>query len=334
MPQAKILIVDDDRTTATVIKLQLQNLGYQVPAIATSAGEAIDLARQHLPALILMDIQLGEGTDGIEAANMIQHELAIPIIYVTAHADQQTFQRAKRSRPLGYINKPLRENDLRTTLGLALDQIEQRRLLTAEEALSEALDYIATGVILLDQQLRVSFVNQIARDILNSELALSIREGALACETPEQTMQLQKLVLSEDGGSLLIGCDSTYPLQMLVTPLDARTSNYNQDLPIAIAFLFNPLKNVDHMIDTLRDMYQLTKAEARLAAALVQDPRLEKAAQSVHISISTARTHLKRIFTKTGTNSQSALVHRIVTGPAGLLLRIGRPDQDNPGISN
>ncbi len=327
MPQAKILVVDDDRTTATVIQLQLQNLGYQVPALATSATEAIDCAREHVPDLILMDIQLGEDKDGIDAANTIQQELAIPVIYVTAHADQQTFQRAKNSQPLGYINKPLRENDLRTTLGLALEQIAQRRLLTAEHALSEALNYIATGVILLDQQLQVSFINQIARDIINSEVPLRLNNGALRCETTTQTLQMQELVLSEDGGSLLIGDDSTYPLQMLITPLDSRSNNYNQELPIAIAFLFNPLKNVDHMIDTLRDMYQLTKAEARLAAALVQDPRLEKARQSVHISISTARTHLKRIFTKTDTNSQSALVHRIVTGPAGLLLRVTPHDQ-------
>lgn len=330
MPPAKILVVDDDRTTATVLQLQLRNLGYQVPAVANNAPDAIESAREHRPDLILMDIKLGEGLDGIEAANIIQQELAIPIIYVTAHADQQTFLRAKRSQPLGYINKPLRENDLRTTLGLALEQIEQRRLLTAEQALSEALNHIATGVILLDQQLQISFINQIARDIISSDLPLNIREGALSCETQEQTLLLQKLVLSEDGGSLLIGSDSTYPLQMLVTPLDARSSNYQQEqeLPIAIAFLFNPLKNIDHMIETLREMYQLTRAEARLAAALVQDPRLEKAAEAVHISISTARTHLKRIFTKTGTNSQSALLHRIVNGPAGLLLRISRVDPE------
>lgn len=329
MPSAKILVVDDDRTTASVIQLQLRNLGYQVPALANNASDAIEQARQHRPDLILMDIKLGDGMDGIETANIIQKELAIPIIYVTAHADQQTFQRAKRSQPLGYVNKPLRENDLRTTLGLALEQIEQRRLLTAEQALSEALNYIATGVILLDQQLQISFINQIARDIISSDLPLSIKEGSLCCETPDQTLLLQKLVLSEDGGSMLIGGDSTYPLQMLVTPLDARSSNYQQELPIAIAFLFNPLKNVDHMIETLRDMYQLTRAEARLAAALVQDPRLEKAAESVHISISTARTHLKRIFNKTGTNSQSALVHRIVNGPAGLLLRVSRADGED-----
>ncbi len=329
MSRAKILIVDDDRTTASVIKLQLQNLGYQVPVLAHSAPQAIDYAREHLPDLILMDIHLGEGPDGIDAANSIQRELFIPIIYVTAHADDITFQRAKRSHPLGYINKPLRDNDLRTTLELALEQIQQRQLLTAEQALSEALNYIATGVILLDQHLHISFINQIARDIINSELPLDIDNGSLVCQTAEQTLLMQKLVLSEDGGSLLIGGDSTYPLQILVTPLDARSNNFSQELPIAIAFLFNPLKNVDHMIETLRDMYQLTRAEARLVAALVQDPRLEKAAQAVHISISTARTHLKRVFIKTGTNSQPALVHRIVTGPTGLLLRIGRSDSDH-----
>lgn len=328
MPLAKILVVDDDRTTATVIRLQLINLGYQVPALANAAPQAIESARVHQPDIVLMDIHLGDGPDGIEAAKTIQQELSIPVIYVTAHADNETFQRAKRSQPLGYINKPLRENDLRTTLELALQQVQQRHLLTAEHALSEALNYIATGVVLLDQQLQISFINQIARDIINSELPLQIDNGRLACDTAGLTLALQKLVLSEDGGSLLIGDDSTYPLQILVTPLDARTNNYSQELPIAIAFLFNPLKNVDHMIETLRDMYQLTRAEARLAAALVQDPRLEKASQAVHISISTARTHLKRIFTKTGTNSQPALVHRIVTGPTGLLLRVGRADSD------
>jgi len=331
MAQPTILVVDDDRTTATVIQLQLKNLGYQVPALANNAAQAIEYAREHIPDLVLMDIELGEDKDGIEAANVIQQELAIPIIFVTAHADQDTFQRAKRSQPLGYINKPLRENDLKTTLGLALEQIAQRRLLTAEHALSEALNYIATGVILIDQQLQVSFINQIARDILNSEVSLSLKNGALCCDTRAQTLQMQELVLSEDGGALPIDNDSTFPLQMLITPLDSRSNNANHELPIAIAFLFNPLKNIDHMIDTLRDMYLLTKAEARLAAALVQDPRLEKAAASLHISISTARTHLKRIFNKTGSSSQSALVHRIVTGPAGLLLRVGRSDHDNQG---
>lgn len=329
MSLAKILVVDDDRTTAAVIKLQLENLGYEVPALASDAPQAIDSARLHKPDLILMDINLGDGPDGIQAANTIRRDLSLPVIYVTAHADEDTFQRAKRSQPLGYINKPLRENDLRTTLELALQQVRQHHFLTAEQALSEALNYIATGVILLDQQLRVSFVNQIGNDILNSDLPLSMDGGRLSCETPDKTLLLQKLVLSEDGGALLVGGDSTYPLQVLVMPLDARSDNYRHELPIAIAFLFNPLTNVDHMIETLRDMYQLTRAEARLAAALVQDPRLEKATQTLHISVSTARTHLKRIFTKTGTMSQPTLVHRIVTGPAGLLLRVSASDTDD-----
>lgn len=317
-------MVDDDRTTAAVIRLQLQNLGYQVLALAGDSLQAIKCAREQHPDLVLMDIQLGEGPDGIDVAQTIQDELAIPIIYVTAHADSETFARAKLSRPLGYINKPLRENDLRTTLELALEQIQQRHMLTAEQALSEALNYIATGVVLLDQHLHVSFINQIARDIINSGVPLSLNNNTLNCETQEQNMVLQKLVLSESGGAMVINEQNIQPLQILVTPLDARVENSSHELPIAIAFLFDPIKNIEHMVDTLRDMYQLTKAEARLAAALIQDPQLERAAQAVHISISTARTHLKRIFTKTGTNSQPALVHRIVTGPTGLLLRVGR----------
>jgi CheY-like chemotaxis protein len=319
-----ILVVDDDRTTAKIMQKQLQKLGYRVPALAAQSRQAVEKARELHPNLVLMDIHLGDGPDGIESADIIQSELNIPVIYVTAHADSDTLTRAKRTRPLGYINKPLRENDLRTTLELALEQIRghTESIRIADQALSEALNYISTGVVLLDQHLHVFFMNQIARDILTGNKLLRIHKGTLKCRSARNTLQLQKLVLSESGGTLLLTREgSPQPMQVLVTPLDERIENYAQAMPIAIVFLFDPISNMESMITTLRKLYQLTKAEARLAAALVQDPRLDHAAAAVHISISTARTHLKRIFQKTGTNRQSSLVHRIVTGPAGLLLR-------------
>jgi CheY-like chemotaxis protein len=323
-----ILVVDDDRTTARVLQKQLQNLGYRVPAVASQSRQAVEKTREIHPDLVLMDIHLGDGPDGIEAADIIQSQLQVPVIYVTAHADSDTLTRAKRTRPLGYINKPLRENDLRTTLELALEQIHgnTESIRIADQALSEALNYISTGVVLLDQNLQVFFMNQIARDMLADNKQLRIQKGTLKCRTARNTLQLQKLILSENGGTLFLAREtSPQPMQVLVTPLDERVDNYSQAMPIAIVFLFDPINNMESMIGTLRKLYRLTKAEARLAAALVQDPRLEQAAAAIHISISTARTHLKRIFQKTGTNRQSTLVHRIVTGPAGLLLRTSQP---------
>lgn len=327
-----ILVVDDDRTTAKVMQAQLRNLGYQVPALAANSQQALEQAHQHRPDLVLMDIYLGDGPDGIEAADTLQTELRIPVIYVTAHADADTLARARRTRPLGYINKPLRENDLRTTLELALDQLRshQDAMLPSEPALSEVLNYISTGVVLLDQNLKIFFLNQIARDILTSSKSLRVHKDTLKCRLARNTLQLQKLVLSDDGGSMLIAREGApQPMQLLVIPMEERLEKYARAMPIAIVFLFDPVKNLDSMVETLRRIYKLTRAEARFAAALVLDPRLEVAAASVHISVSTARTHLKRIFSKTGTNRQSSLLHRIVTGPAGLLLRISQQEITN-----
>lgn len=332
MAGATILIVDDDRTTAKVMQTQLQNLGYKVPAMAANSRQALEQARQYRPDLVLMDIHLGDGPDGIEAADTLQTELRIPVIYVTAHADDDTLARAKRTRPLGYINKPLRERDLRTTLELALDQIRSHQTADhiSQPALSEVLNYISTGVILLDQNLKIFFMNQIARDILSNSKLLRIHKDALKYRSARNTLQLQKLVLSDDGGTMLIAREgSPQPMQVLVIPMEDRLEKYAQAMPIAIIFLFDPINNLDSMVETLRKIYKFTKAEARLAAALVLDPRLEEAAASLHISVSTARTHLKRIFSKTNTNRQSSLVHRIVTGPAGLLLRISQQESAN-----
>ena len=121
MHKESILIVDDDRTTASIMQLHLNNFGYNVASIASSAKEAIDIARDLEPDLVLMDIRLGEGADGIDAAMVISKHMNIPIIFVTAHSDSKTLRRAKIVNPLGFINKPLRESDLKTTIEFAIN---------------------------------------------------------------------------------------------------------------------------------------------------------------------------------------------------------------------
>ena len=135
MEGKRILIVDDDRTTGKVIELQLQKMGYVVVSVAKSAQLAIEDVRIHSPDLVLMDINLGTGMDGIEAADIISKDHKVPVVYVTAYADEGTLSRAKLTRPYGYINKPLRETDLRTTITLALERAQAVRE-AAEPALN------------------------------------------------------------------------------------------------------------------------------------------------------------------------------------------------------
>ena len=211
MSKKRILIVDDDRTTVSVIRLYLEDYGYEVADTALNGKDAIEMARSMRPDLVLMDIYLGKGLDGIDAAEIITKHFKIPVVFVTVHADKATLERAKFIEPAGFINKPLRETDLRTTIEFALAKIK-----------------------------------------------------------PDKRNRIKTKISVEN---------------------------------------------------VLESLYNLTPAEARVAAKLIEYPELKNAADALNISTTTARTHLKRIFRKTNTNRQSLLVHKITTGPVGLLIR-------------
>src|SRR5512139_2167279 len=112
MVGSKILVVEDERIVAKDISRRLEKLGYTVVATASSGAEAIRKAREIHPDLILMDVQLKGDMDGIDAAQQIRADADIPVIYLTAYADQNTLQRAKITEPFGYIVKPFDERDL------------------------------------------------------------------------------------------------------------------------------------------------------------------------------------------------------------------------------
>lgn len=116
MNRKKILIVEDEGIVAVQTKLTLMSLGYEVLPIAISASSAIDLASQHSPDLVLMDIKLRGKLDGIDAASTIVGQMKIPVIFVTAHSDEGTLTRARATNPLGILNKPVEEYQLRDAL--------------------------------------------------------------------------------------------------------------------------------------------------------------------------------------------------------------------------
>lgn len=120
MSPTRILVVEDEAIVAKDIENALHGLGYSVPAVAASGEAAIEKAEALHPDLVLMDIRLKGQIDGVKAAGEISGRLGIPIVYLTAHADQQTLRRAKSTQPLGYILKPFDERDLNAAIELAL----------------------------------------------------------------------------------------------------------------------------------------------------------------------------------------------------------------------
>ncbi len=427
MEAKRILVVDDDRTTASVIKLQLQEMGYLVVSIAKSASLAIRDCKDLSPDLVLMDINLGKGMDGIEAADIISKEHKTPVIFVTAYADEQTLARAKQTGPYGYINKPLRETDLRTTISLALERaqtineidltqssaksktnkmqvvlnkdgeivrsnavtktflkelglekleellpkgnrkhiartrdskkpqlvngkvndklltweyriisssenihisisdITEYRQLTAhtiqEATLSEALDNLATGVIFINENLKVFYINKSAGQLLKREKVLQLDNNYLKCASAEDTAKLHNYIQEGEPQALsLERNDAPYPLRILSTPLQSRNANYGQNLPIAIIYTFETVNSTERIEDILCSFYKLSPAESKIVSRLIISPRLEDVSKDLGITLNTARTHMKRIYNKTSARGMSALLNMIVAGPAGTLI--------------
>ncbi|MEA1984523.1 MAG: response regulator [Euryarchaeota archaeon] len=124
MKDTTILVVEDEAIVAMSIKKALEKDGYSVSSIATSGEEAIKKADLLYPDLVLMDILLKGDMDGIEAAGTIREKFDIPIIYLTAHTDEETLERAKATQPYGYISKPFKEEDLRANIEIALHKHE------------------------------------------------------------------------------------------------------------------------------------------------------------------------------------------------------------------
>ena len=145
MAKSKIMIVEDEWITADDIRMSLENLGYTVTSMVTSGEEAIKNAEKDKPDLVLMDIMLKGEMDGIEAASQIRSCYNIPIIYLTAYADEKILERARITEPFGYIVKPFVNEDLKIAIEIALykHRVEKERKKLIEE-LQGALPKITT----------------------------------------------------------------------------------------------------------------------------------------------------------------------------------------------
>ena len=166
MAKAQILVVEDEGIIAQDIQNTLKKLGYAVPAIAYSGKEGIEKAQEIQPDLVLMDIVLGGGIDGIEAAEQIRRRFHIPVVYLTAYADEKTLQRAKITEPFGYILKPFEEKELYITIEMALYKHEmERRLKESQQWLTTTLKSIGDAVIATDINGCVIFMNPIAESL-------------------------------------------------------------------------------------------------------------------------------------------------------------------------
>jgi len=133
MTEAKILVVEDESIVALNLQNRLKNLGYGVVGMAASGEEAVLKCGATRPDLVLMDIMLQGEMDGVGAAEQIRRNYDVPVVYLTAYADEVTLERAKITEPFGYILKPFEVREIRTTIEIALYKHKMERLLRESE---------------------------------------------------------------------------------------------------------------------------------------------------------------------------------------------------------
>lgn len=179
MTTAAIFIVEDEIITARSIAKNIKSLGYKVAGIATNGTEAIAKVLELKPDLIIMDISLKNSElDGISVAENIRSQMDIPVVYLTAHSDNATLERAKTTIPLGYIVKPFTKKDLQITLKMALYKHRQELELIAREKLfSNILNSTQDSIVATDKIGQITFMNPAAQQLTGWQTVEAIAQN-------------------------------------------------------------------------------------------------------------------------------------------------------------
>ena len=176
---AKILVVEDEVVAALMIQAFLERSEHSVVATVTSGAEAVQVAADAQPDLVLMDISLEGELDGIAAAMQIHEQWNIPIIYITANAEDQTLQRAVDTEPFGYLVKPFNQIGLYTTINIALRRYHlEQQLEQAEQWLATTLASIGDGTIATDENGCITFMNAAAETLTGWQQADALGTSA------------------------------------------------------------------------------------------------------------------------------------------------------------
>ncbi|NRB47959.1 MAG: LytTR family transcriptional regulator DNA-binding domain-containing protein [Saprospiraceae bacterium] len=160
--QIDIMVVEDDMIIAADISMQLTQLGYNVSAILPKGEDALAQLQHSQPDIILMDVGLKGDLDGVDTAQEILHSYEIPVIFLTANSDPETFRRAKHTRPFAFITKPFEAIDLERSLELLVSRLETEK----EEASSE-IEQSDAGSYILSDRIFIRFKERMVKVFLN-----------------------------------------------------------------------------------------------------------------------------------------------------------------------
>jgi two-component system cell cycle sensor histidine kinase/response regulator CckA len=161
-----VLVVEDERVVAKDLRIALQKFGFRVPETVASGDDALLAMSELSPDLVLMDIRIRGVRDGIETADIIRRRFDVPVIFLTAHADDETLARAKLAEPVGYLLKPVNLDELRSVVEIGLYRHKMdRQLRERERWFATTLRSIGDAVVSTDAAGLITFMNPVAETL-------------------------------------------------------------------------------------------------------------------------------------------------------------------------
>lgn len=238
MANASIMVVEDENIVAMDIENSLISLGYQVVGVASTGEDAIDMAGETRPDLVLMDIMLRGEIDGVEAAEQIRRRYNIPVVYLTAYADGNTLQRAKITEPYAYLLKPFEDRQLHITIEMALYKHRmEKKIKESERWLAAVLRSIDDGVIATDLQGLITYMNTVAevqtgwrqQEAVGKDLTevFTLRNGkVVVAESPALRAMREGTIIGQSRTVTLVSREgSEIPIDYTASPIKDEKGN-------------------------------------------------------------------------------------------------------------
>ncbi len=265
----KVLVVEDEGLIAHDIATRLEALGHQVVATVATAEEAVEQAAG--ADVVLMDIRIDGQRDGIAAAQEVRARHHVPVVFLTAHADRATLERAKAADPFGYITKPLGPASLHTSIEIAIYKHRMERQLEEQEAwLRTTLASVAEAIVVADPLGRIRILNRAAEALT----------GWTAASAAGQRLEAVVRLVEEDTGNDLGDPAPLAVLRGTLVPLDRGLrliSRGGREIAVegTVAPVRSPSETLLGVVLTLRDVSTRRWEERQLRQA----QRVEAAGQ-------------------------------------------------------
>lgn len=338
--QATILCIEDEEDLRTDLADELESAGYRVLE-ASNGVEAVKLLERQRPDLVLCDITM-PGLGGYDVLRTMREKgtLAdVPFIFLTALADRADVLIGKQAGADDYLVKPVDYDLLLASVATRLSQVERVRTGAAQRAeetwrevlkasrgkamdamrhATLAFDRFLIGVIVVDREGKVRLANNEAQRILGEDDGLSMDGGMLKGASATQTNRLREcveLAFADESADEIISFPrlSTRRPYIVLVPGQVRTDN---EVPDAVVLLVIDTEQRTKVSgETLVRLYNLTRAETRVALMLIDGKRLDQIAEELDVAQTTVVFHLKNLFRKTDTNRQADLVRVLLSVP-------------------